>query len=186
MQVEFSNEFLIVSVLKCNNFLVYQFKRNRFWLLAFLMSSCIEFGDSSEIPRIAFKSAQSDIVFDVLGNESKHTQLVFDIVDGDGNFGLLPSDTLDPFIGHFRHNFYFDLMVKSHSEFVPWSGLAINYFDIPYVVPQGQNKLLDARVTIDLFFPKALLPFDTLYYRFYVYDREFNRSNIDSSYVVMF
>jgi len=155
-------------------------------MLAFLMSSCIEFEEASEIPRIDFKTAQSDLVFDALGNESKHTQLVFDIVDGDGNFGLMPEDTLYPFVGHYSHNFYFDVMVKSHNRFVLWQGLVINFFDIPYSVPQGQNKLLDARVTIDLFFPKALLSYDTLYYRFYVYDRAFNRSNIDSTYVVVF
>lgn len=157
-----------------------------FFVMFFALASCIKFEDTPIIPQIDFQSVQSDIVYDALGNESKHTKLTFNLIDGDGDIGLMPEDTIEPFVGHFRHNFHFDLMVKKQGEFVYWDELAINYFDIPYIEPQGQNKLIEAQVSIDLYFSTLLMPYDTVYFRFFVYDRALNRSNIDTSYIVVF
>lgn len=155
-------------------------------VFATVFIGCIEVDDVSEIPEIKYVSSESDLVADALGNESKYVKLVFNLLDGDGNVGLLPEDSVPPFVGAFRHNFFYDLLVKENSRFKVWDGLVINYFDIPFLEPQGQNKLLNARVSIDFYFPTLLLPYDTVYLKFFIYDRAFNRSNVDSTQVIIF
>ncbi|MDA3868142.1 MAG: hypothetical protein PF489_15530 [Salinivirgaceae bacterium] len=155
-------------------------------LLMVLLTACIQTEEPDVVPEIVFVEASAVYCTDALGNENKCVELSFDLFDGDGNVGLSESDTLPPFVDEFRHNFYFDVFEFQNGHFIPWPQQAVNYFNIPYLVPQGQNKSLIARVTIDIQFSPSQLPSDTIYIRFFVYDRTFNQSNTDSTHVLDF
>ncbi|ALO17106.1 hypothetical protein L21SP5_03495 [Salinivirga cyanobacteriivorans] len=155
-------------------------------LILVLISGCIEIEDPSNIPEIKYKNHQVSYCEDNLGNENKCIDLSFELKDGDGNMGLLDSDTTPPFTGIYKHNFYYDLWVFEDGGFQLWEDLAINYFDIPYIVPQGQNKILIADVSIDLSFSTSTLPYDTMMLSFYVYDRDLNQSNIEYTDTIIF
>lgn len=142
-----------------------------------IFSTCIKVENPSDIPEITYKKYTADYCTDQLGNQNKCISLYFKLKDGDGNIGISNSDTLPPFTGIYSHNFYFDLLVRSENQFLPWNGLNINYFNIPHIEPEGQNKILIADVQIDLSFPINILTYDTILISFYVYDRALNQSN---------
>lgn len=150
------------------------------------LQGCINIEDPENIPHIEYKEHDASFCEDQLGNLNKCITLTFNLKDGDGNMGLLDSDTAPPFTGIYRHNFYFELFVLDNGTFAPWEGLAINYFDIPYLVPQGQNKILIADVDIDLSFPVNSLTYDTLKIEFFVFDRALNQSNVASTDTIFF
>ncbi|MFO7863344.1 MAG: hypothetical protein R6U85_05045 [Salinivirgaceae bacterium] len=154
--------------------------------MMFFLHACIQTDKMDVVPEIVFVEASSEYCTDALGNENKCVKLRFDLFDGDGNVGLTDSDTLPPFVDEFRHNFYFDVFELHDGQIVPWNQQAVNYFNIPNLEPQGQNKSLTARVTIDIQFSPSQLLSDSIYIHFYVYDRAFNQSNTDSTHMLYF
>ncbi len=155
-----------------------------FILIAF--GACIEIDDPPDVPVISYTSHEAGFCYDELGNESKCVRLNFKLEDGDGNFGLKNSDTVSPFTGEYKHNFYYNLYYYNGSAFTDWNDLIINYYNIPYIEPQGQNKVLIADISIDILFPVSFLPYDTLKIDFFVYDRELNKSNLAESDTIVF
>ncbi len=155
-----------------------------FMILVF--GACIQIDDPPNVPVISYSGHESGYCYDDLGNEAKCIRLTFRLEDGDGNFGLKENDTLPPFTDEYKHNFYYNLYLYNGEEFIIWNDLIINYFDIPYIEPQGQNKVLIADVSIDISFVAGTLPYDTLLIDFYVYDRELNQSNIAETDTIIF
>jgi hypothetical protein len=154
-------------------------KKTVFIILAsfYCFASCIDVENPSDIPLISFNKSTANYCQDELGNLNKCVSIYFTLKDGDGNVGLSESDTLAPFTGIFSHNFYYNVFIPSSNGFISWEDLSINYFNIPYIVPDGQNKILIADIEINLSFPVFSLTSDTLLINFYVYDRALNQSN---------
>ncbi len=153
---------------------------------AIFSTGCINIEDPSNIPEVQYDSHEAFYCSDNLGNDNKCIVLNFKLKDGDGDVGLLDSDTIPPFTGIYQHNFYYDIFVLKGNTFQFWDNLAINYFDIPYLVPQGQNKILIADVSVDLSFSISTLPYDTMKISFYVYDRALNTSNLETTDTIIF
>jgi hypothetical protein len=123
------------------------------------------------------------ITVDGLGNNTLVGQLTFDFTDGDGNIGLLPLvDTADLNVPDtVKFNFFLQLYDLQNYEYVPIpeeDGGILKY-RIPYLNKQPLTGTMD----LEIFYP--IIIYDTIFYTFYIYDRDYNRSNTDSTDVIV-
>jgi hypothetical protein len=123
------------------------------------------------------------ITVDGLGNNTLVGQLTFDFTDGDGNIGLPPLvDTTDLNVPDtVKFNFFLQLYDLQNYEYVPIpeeDGGILKY-RIPYLNKQPLTGTMD----LEIFYP--IIIYDTIFYTFYIFDRDFNRSNIDSTDVIV-
>jgi len=119
------------------------------------------------------------ITTDPLGNNTLIGQLTFDFTDGDGNLGLPPLiDTTDLSLPDtVKFNFFLHLYDLQNDEFVqiPEEDGGILKYRIPYLDKQPLTGTMDLKISY------PIIKYDTIFYTFYIYDRDFNRSNIDST-----
>jgi len=97
------------------------------------------------IPSIKYKEFLLKDTIDALDNHIKKGTLVFSFVDGDGDIGLTEQDTVAPY----DSTYFYDLFIQGYYY---QNGVAIAdspqvplYYRIPYVEPQGQNKVYRCR-----------------------------------------
>jgi len=151
-----------------------------FAVLLFALSACPRPVEYPVIPEISFKEFILQDTSDALGNSVKKLQLVFHVVDGDGNIGLTEADTAPPF----DYNFYATLYEKKNGNISEIATEAPYYYRIPDIEPLGQNKLLTADIYVDMDFSADRygdFKFDSILYDFYIYDKTLNQSNIERS-----
>jgi len=156
------------------------------FIIIFGVIGCIKIEKPSEIPEITYLNHTSGFCQDQLGNQNKCVTLHFQLKDGDGNIGLSETDTIPPFTDIYSHNFYYNVLIPSGDSYIPWNALTINYFNIPYIETEGQNKVLIADVKIDMSFPVNTLANDTIAISFYIYDRALNQSNVEYTDLIIF
>ncbi len=123
------------------------------------------------------------ITVDGLGNNTLVGQLSFDFTDGDGNIGLLPLvDTSDLSLPDtVKFNFFLQLYDLQNYEYVPIpeeDGGILKY-RIPFLKKQPLTGTLDLEIS----YPVIL--YDTIFYTFYIFDRDYNRSNTDSTDIIV-
>jgi hypothetical protein len=153
-------------------------------LVLFLLTvSCNEIDPQyPDEPFIDYTGFGLYISVDQLGNKSIFGQLSFEFTDGDGNLGLFPiSDTFavnQP--DTVKFNFFLQLYDLIDNEFqkVPEEEGGILKYRIPYLDKQP------LRGTMELEIAYPVIVYDTIFYTFYIYDRTFNRSNIDTTDVI--
>jgi hypothetical protein len=123
------------------------------------------------------------ITTDPLGNITLIGQLTFDFTDGDGNLGLPPLiDTTDLSLPDtVKFNFFLHLYDLQNYEFVqiPEEDGGILKYRIPYLDKQPLTGTMDLKISY------PIIKYDTIFYTFYIYDRDFNRSNIDSTDIIV-
>jgi hypothetical protein len=143
-----------------------------------------------DTPSIQFKSFILDKGFDGLGNEILLGELRFDFEDGDGDIGFeVPSenpDTLD-FPDSLLYNLFLTPYEKVDGQFVEVDTSELEtppYYRIPPLDREGQNKTLKGEVMISIQY--LLIEYDTLKYSFYIMDRAFHRSNVDTTSEIIF
>ena len=135
-------------------------------------------------PIIDYQGFALYITVDELNNKTLVGKLSFDFTDGDGNVGLYPlldtsglnqPDTL-------KYNFFLQLYDLKGYEFekVPEEDGGILKYRIPYL----DNQPLSGTIDLDIFYP-LINDQDTIFYTFYIYDRDFNRSNTDTTEVIV-
>jgi hypothetical protein len=134
-------------------------------------------------PVIDYQSFGLYISVDELGNRSLMGQLTFDFTDGDGNLGLLPLvDTNDLNLPDtVKYNFFLQLYDLQDYEYVeiPDEDGGILRYRIPYLDKQPLNGTMD----LEIAYP--VIKYDTIYYTFFIIDRDFNRSNTDTTDVIV-
>lgn len=152
-----------------------------FWLLLNLFS-CRKTEKISVIPQIKFIDVPIKDTLDKLGNPIRRATLIYTLIDGDGDIGFQPSDTLPPFNqgSIYYYNLYIDLYKKIDNQQVIIPLQAPFYFRTKYIQPQGINKVLQCTLRVDLDFN---LPtnIDSCEFVFYMYDRAQHKSNIERS-----
>jgi hypothetical protein len=133
-------------------------------------------------PEISFKSLAISEGYDTVIGDSvslkTYVVLTFHLIDGDGDVGLLRDDTInfpDP-------NLYVSILEKTDTGFVdinseyPWT------FRTPYVETVGQDKSLVADFEVTFNFIKGTLPDGSIIkMRYYIFDRQLNKSNEDET-----
>jgi hypothetical protein len=151
-----------------------------------LMISCNEVDPVyPDEPVVDYQRFDLFITTDALGNYTLIGQLIFDFTDGDGNLGLLPLplvDTTDLNVPDtVKYNFFLYLYDLQGYDWVqiPEEDGGILKYRIPYLDKQPLSGTMDLKISY------PIITYDTIYYTFYVYDRDFNRSNIDTTDVIV-
>lgn len=141
--------------------------------------SCGELISYSETPIIEYRSHIAKDSINLLGNLNRYVELKFSIIDGDGDFGLLGSDTIEPYVGMYYYNFFTTLYGFSKGKF---DTVAIENpnFRIKQI-PIEENKTYKADIYVEFDYPKSFLKSDTIKYDFFVVDRALNHSNTAST-----
>jgi hypothetical protein len=120
---------------------------------------------------------------DELGNKVVVSRITFDFTDGDGNLGLPPLDgNSNPSLADSsKYNFYLQLYDLQGYEFVqiPESKGGLLKYRIPPLLKEPTKGTMD----LDISYP--IIEFDTIFYTFYIVDRSFNRSNTDTTDVMV-
>jgi len=149
-----------------------------------LMISCQEIDPVyPDEPIVDYQGFGLFITTDALGNTTLMGQLSFDFTDGDGNIGLLPLvDTTDLSLPDtVKYNFFlqlYDLQGYDYVE-VPEDDGGLLKYRIPYLDKQPLTGTLDLEISY------PVIIYDTIYYTFYIYDRDYNRSNTDTTDVIV-
>jgi len=123
------------------------------------------------------------IAVDQLGNKNLMGQLTFDFTDGDGNIGLLPLiDTIELNVPDtVKYNFFLQLYDLQGFEYVqiPDDDGGILKYRIPFLDKQPLKGTMDLEITY------PVIKYDTIFYTFHIFDRDYNRSNTDTTDVIV-
>jgi len=123
------------------------------------------------------------IAVDQLGNKNLMGQLTFDFTDGDGNIGLLPLiDTMELNMPDtVKFNFFLQLYDLQGFEYVkiPDEDGGVLKYRIPYLDKQPLTGTMDLEISY------PIIKYDTIFYTFYIFDRDYNRSNTDTTDVIV-
>ena len=154
------------------------------FFFAGLITACEEIRSYPDIPTVDYKPPFSFyLTTDALGNRIILGKLSFDFTDGDGDLGLeQSSDTGLP--DSLIYNLFLSIYEKNDTGFAKVEDVNNLNFRIPYIEREGQNKTLTGNITVDLEY--KTFEYDTIFYTFYIVDRQLNKSNIDSTEILIF
>ena len=149
-----------------------------------LMISCNEIDPVyPDEPVVDYRGFGLFISTDALGNKTLIGQLSFDFTDGDGNLGLPPLiDTTDLNLPDtLKYNFFLQLYDLEGYDWVqiPEEDGGVLKYRIPYLDKQPLSGTMDLQISY------PIISHDTIFYTFYIYDRDYNRSNTDSTEVII-
>jgi len=150
----------------------------------FLMVSCEEIDpEYPDTPEIDYQGFELYISVDQLGNKNLVGKLSFRFTDGDGNVGLYPvADSTGRYLPDtLKYNFFLQLydLKKNTYEKVSWEDGGMPKYRIPYL----DNQPLSGTIDLEISYP--VIVYDTIFYTFYIMDRDFNRSNTDTTDVIV-
>ena len=135
-------------------------------------------------PQIDYQGFALYITTDALNNKTLIGQLSFDFTDGDGNIGLNPyTDTTNINLpDSLRYNFFLQMYNLEGYAYVkvPAGEGGVLKYRIPYL----DKKPLSGTMELEISYP-SIGDYDTIYYTFYIYDRDLNRSNVDTTQVIV-
>ncbi|NOY35955.1 MAG: hypothetical protein GXO83_00080 [Chlorobi bacterium] len=153
--------------------------------ISLLAGACRKTVIHSPVPEISFKAFYLKDSIDPLGNQGVVGSLVFSFIDGDGDLGLNPKDSVNPGdtsgFNLFFTLYYMDMgtLVKANEDEVK---TPLNY-RIPYLEPGKTDIELSGEIQVDFFY--LIFPYDTISYDFYIVDRAGNQSNIESTPLIV-
>lgn len=153
-----------------------------FLLICISIISCKKPVSYPKEPSIKFESFELKDTIDALENKQKYGMLKFSFVDGDGDFGLNEEDTAYPYNkgSVYYYNLYITMFSKTNGIFDTVILAVPLKYRMPYYVVRGQNKTLKGEVKTALMF-NLPLEYDTIKYSFYIYDRDLNKSNVETT-----
>jgi hypothetical protein len=161
-------------------------KLERYFLFVIFVAlhSCVDIVTYPETPSISFRSFNLYYAQDLLGNEIILGKLEIDFTDGDGDIGLnQPSDINLP--DTLKYNLFLSLHEIKNGMMEIVEGDKGKYsYRVPYMERIGQNKTMKGTITVDLEY--STIDYDTIVYTYFLMDRAFNRSNTDTSSIVVF
>lgn len=144
--------------------------------ILFLLS-CEKVEDYPEIPEIKFRE------FEVIPGDGEYIisegVLTFDFTDGDGNIGFTENFDDD------TANNIIDFVYK---EYFKQDGVFIEKEGGPFFLPHFQEGVYrkSLKGKIDIYLPHTILSPDTVYYEFYILDRDMNQSNVETTSEIIY
>lgn len=156
-----------------------------FWIGLMLLVSCDE--NITDVypdePVVDYQGFGIYLTEDALGNQVLMGRITFDFTDGDGNLGLpaLEENTNPLLPDSLKYNFYLQLYDLQGYEYVeiPESEGGFLKYRIPFLNKEPTKGTMD----LDISYP--VIVYDTIFYTFYIVDRSFNRSNTDTTDVIV-
>ena len=152
--------------------------------VAVLLTSCNDINPVyPDVPVVDYQGFGLFIVTDALGNNTLVGKLSFDFTDGDGNIGLSPLiDTTDLSLPDtVKYNFFLQLYDLQGYDYVKVP--EEDGGELKYRIPYLDKKPLSGTLDLEISYP--VIKYDTIYYTFYIYDRDYNRSNTDTTDVIV-
>lgn len=155
------------------------------FILSFIigLEQCEKTIEFPETPSIEYKAFRFYSDTDALGNVYLVGQLEFDFKDGDGDIGLNQPDTSIT-ADSMKYNLFLSLYDYQEGVFVKIEELDALQYRMPFIEQQGQTQFLEGTVTVDLEY--KVINYDTIFYTFYIMDRAYNRSNTDTTDILVF
>jgi hypothetical protein len=143
------------------------------------LSSCMKKETYPDVPEIAFQSFTTQ--FDT-GLYAKRGFLTISFKDGNGDIGLRTDQTSPPFDSGsiYYYNYIIDYYEKQHGKFVKIDLDPSYNARIPYLTPTDPNKAIKG-IIVDTLILNPIPVYDTVKFKFYIYDRALNKSNVDST-----
>lgn len=158
-------------------------------VILLFLAGCKKPVSYSEIPAISFQNFTKTETTDLLGNKILRGRLSFYLIDGDGNIGFNESDTTAPWTpgSEYFNNLHLAFFELKDGNWIPDTSFNLSY-RTPYIEPKGQNKTRKCSILVDIDYEydtSGKLPFDSIMYTFYIYDRTLNKSNTESTGLVV-
>jgi hypothetical protein len=149
-------------------------------LSLFLLLACNEIQpEYPDEPVVDYQGTSYYFTEDQLGNWVLTGRLSFEFTDGDGNLGLdpLPENSDTSLADTVKYNFFLQLYDLQDYEYVkiPEDKGGILKYRIPALNKNPTSGLLE----LDISYP--LIVYDTIFYTFFIMDRDYNRSNTDTT-----
>jgi hypothetical protein len=149
-------------------------------IVLLLLASCEQVDrEYPDEPVINYQSFAFSIGTDQLGNITLIGHLSFEFTDGDGNIGLSPlAENSEPTLpDSVKYNFFLQLYDLQENEFVqiPEEDGGVLKYRIPVLNKQPTSGVMDLEISY------PIIVHDTIFYTFYIQDRDFNHSNTDST-----
>lgn len=134
-------------------------------------TGCLKTEEFPVEPRIKYESYES---------RPDSAVLTISFTDGDGDIGLAPGDTLEPFNpgSQWYYNFFVDYYKKLDGEWQLQEFPLPLYYRIPVITPTGQNKALQGEIAVRI--SPQVLPQtsgDTVRFSVWIADRALHQSN---------
>ncbi len=106
--------------------------------------------------------------------------MVISFRDGDGDLGFHENDTLAPYDkkGDYYYNFIVKYFERQKGVLKEVSLPLTNNCRIPYLTPEGKNKVLSGNIAMDIFINNPLSTYDTIRFEVFIYDRALHKSNV--------
>ncbi|MCF0206459.1 MAG: hypothetical protein HUK15_03425 [Bacteroidales bacterium] len=146
-------------------------------LCSFVLQSCEQKNNYPIVPTVSFKefSFQDTVI---LNNEVKRGTLTFSFTDGDGDIGF---DTTQP-----RQNTIFMTKYKMVDNVITPMDLLVdlNYF-VERLYSDNEKKAISGDMLVEDLNEYKMTFGDTIMYKFYIVDRAGNRSNTDSTGLIV-
>jgi hypothetical protein len=151
------------------------------------MTGCPRPRTLPDVPKVEFKSFILEKKMNALNQEILTGTLTFDFEDGDGDIGFEAS--LDSLFlpDSIKYNLFLTLHERvngAYREIDTSELLSPPYYRIPPLDREGQNKTLKGEISVDIEY--YTIDYDTLRYSFYLMDRAFHRSNVDTTDEIIF
>jgi len=136
-----------------------------------------------DIPVVDYQGFSLYITTDELGNNTLVGRLSFEFTDGDGNVGMadLNENTDVDLPDSLKYNFYLQLYDLQGYEYVKIPHKEGG--ELKYRIPPLNKQPTKGTMDLDISYP--LIVHDTVFYTFYIVDREFNHSNTDTTEVLV-
>jgi len=164
-----------------------------FCCFGWLLSSCGNVQEYSDVPEIRFKKLAMEYLLDDMDEITKTAVLTFSFVDGDGDIGVLPKYMRDPDDEYSRIHYlwlYKKIPDATNPDFFILDTFRFNdnstenSAEIPWDQVMNKtgahNKVLKGTIEIKLFAPTdGLHEIDTMLIDFHIFDRAKNKSNVE-------
>jgi hypothetical protein len=156
-------------------------------IMALVLSGCPVPKTLPDVPRVEFKSFILDYKINALNQEILTGTLTFDFEDGDGDIGFEAYEDSINMPDTLKYNLFLTLHERVNGKYrvVDTSELGSPpFYRIPPLDREGQNKTLKGEISVDIEY--FTIDYDTLRYSFYLMDRAFHRSNVDTTNEIIF
>jgi hypothetical protein len=148
-------------------------------LVLMTTTSCLKKEEFPIVPQIKYEGF--DLEFDS-GMYAKRGYLTISFKDGDGDIGLFPEQKQPPFDtgSIYYYNYHIDYYERRMGTFVKIDLDPSFNARIPYLTPSDPNKAIKG-IIVDTLQLNPAPVYDTIKFKFCIYDRALHRSNYDST-----
>ena len=146
-------------------------------LISGLLYQCQEQIVYPDVPIIDYENFYVYVDTNSLGQAVLTGKMNFSFTDGDGNIGFEPDTTSDDLPDSVRYNLFLQTYDYHDGSFSMVPEEDGGY--LKYIIPYLDKEPLQGTITVSIEYP--IIEFDTILYTFFLYDRDYNRSNLDTT-----